>query len=46
MTSSCDKFAFNGSIELNNHFPQDPVLFSGSLRLNLDPLEKYPDSEV
>ena len=30
----------------NHHFPQDPVLFSGSLRLNLDPLDKYPDSEV
>ena len=25
---------------------QDPVLFSGSLRLNLDPFEKYTDDEV
>jgi len=26
--------------------PQDPVLFSGSLRLNLDPFEKYTDADI
>ena len=26
--------------------PQDPVLFSGSLRLNLDPFSQYTDAEV
>ncbi|XP_041671464.1 ATP-binding cassette sub-family C member 3 isoform X3 [Cheilinus undulatus] len=26
--------------------PQEPVLFSGSLRMNLDPFEKYNDEEV
>lgn len=26
--------------------PQDPVLFSGSLRLNLDPLNKYTDDQL
>lgn len=26
--------------------PQDPVLFSGTLRRNLDPFEEYPDADV
>ena len=25
---------------------QDPVLFSGTLRMNLDPAEKFPDASI
>lgn len=26
--------------------PQDPILFKGSLRSNLDPFDKYPDDKI
>lgn len=26
--------------------PQEPVLFSGTMRYNLDPFEEYPDSAL
>ncbi|XP_048465619.1 multidrug resistance-associated protein 1 [Rhincodon typus] len=26
--------------------PQDPVLFAGSLRMNLDPFDQYPDADL
>lgn len=26
--------------------PQDPVIFSGSVRMNLDPFNKYEDDEL
>ncbi|MGH0158147.1 UNVERIFIED_CONTAM: hypothetical protein FKN15_054438 [Acipenser sinensis] len=29
-----------------NIIPQDPILFSGPLRLNLDPLERHSDAEL
>ena len=37
------------SLVMNNiccPLPQDPVLFSGSLRMNLDPFDTYTDEEV
>jgi len=30
----------------NNFLQQDPVLFLGNLRLNLDPLNKHTDEEL
>ena len=37
--------AFHGAVDL---WPtlQDPVLFSGSLRMNLDPFEQYTDQQI
>lgn len=38
-----------GLYDLRSHFgviPQDPTLFGGSVRYNLDPLSEHPDREI
>ena len=30
----------------NNYFKKDPVIFSGTLRMNLDPFEQYSDKQL
>ena len=34
------------SVLLNNHVKKDPVIFSGTIRMNLDPFNVYKDEDL